>query len=110
MKLEIGQKLKDAELFDAPVGSIVTNMYGEMWLKTTGSGVWKRASYVVRERKNVKYGFILEYLPPQPIQVGDEISREKVNELPVGTIFSYVFNQEWDVLVITDGFFIANNN
>jgi len=89
MKYTVGQKLSNPEVQRLPVGAVIRNTYGEIWLKIDSSGVkWRLGSSgsLGKTHKASSKPFVIEYLPPQPIEVGDEITYEDMYKLPKGSM------------------------
>lgn len=112
MNFKEGQIIKGSRIRELPEGTILqfpegTPLQSNAMIRTTNNNVavmdiWGDVHIFSSTSWCADYQ--IKYLPPQPLQVGDEISREEVNKLPVGTLFSYWFNQTWFVLVAGNGF------
>jgi len=112
MKFKLGQTINPHQANYLPVGTILHSLPNRtnIVLVLKNGSVWHCAKERIASIAFLSANYTIKYLPPQLLQVGDEISKKDVNNLPVGTVFTYFFSREWSVLVTTGGLFIASDD
>jgi len=112
----IGQKLTDKELSELPLGSIIRNMYDELWLRVDLACKWERSAFTYKAKSTPNYGFYLEYLPPKPLEVGDAVTWNEIQKLPAGSLVCnnsggyYLGGGGTGWYLESDGYFVKNPN